>query len=71
MLPAAVPNARIIRFGYMSQWFGDNAIRQNVSTVSDRFLRALKRERKVRTSTAPQVLITADRLRFRILSHDL
>ncbi|KAJ9640885.1 hypothetical protein H2199_005553 [Coniosporium tulheliwenetii] len=35
MLPSAVPNARIMRYGYMSRWFGDEAIRQNVNTVAD------------------------------------
>lgn len=47
MLPAVAQNARIIRYGYMSQWFGNDAIRQNINTVSNRFLRALKRKRKV------------------------
>jgi hypothetical protein len=47
MLPAVVPNARIMQYGYMSQWFGDDAIRQKASTVADRLLRALKRERRV------------------------
>jgi hypothetical protein len=47
MLPSMVPKARILRYGYMSQWFGDDPIRQNASMVADRLLRALKRERKV------------------------
>lgn len=47
MLPSQVPNARILRYGYMSQWFGANAIRQKTATVADRLLRALKRDRKI------------------------
>lgn len=54
MLPAAVPNARIMRYGYMSAWFGNDAIQQNVTEVADRFLRALKRERMVRI---PRILL--------------
>jgi hypothetical protein len=49
MLPAVAPNARIMRYGYKSQWFGKEMTHQNVSTVADRLLRALKRTRKVRT----------------------
>ena len=49
MLPSAVPNARIMRYGYQSQWFGKEMMQQSVSTVAERLLRALKRTRKVRT----------------------
>jgi len=49
MLSAVAPNARIMRYGYKSQWFGKEMTQQNVSTVADRLLRALKRTRKVRT----------------------
>jgi hypothetical protein len=49
MLPAVAPNARIMRYGYQSQWFGKEMMQQSVSTVADRLLRALKRTRKVRT----------------------
>jgi hypothetical protein len=48
MLSAVAPNARIMRYGYKSQWFGKEMTQQNVSTVADRLLRALKRTRKVR-----------------------
>lgn len=51
MLPSVAPNARIMRYGYQSQWFGDDAIQQTVTRVAERFLRALKRERKVLNST--------------------
>jgi hypothetical protein len=47
MLPAVVPNARIMRYGYESQWFGEGAMRQNASTVAQRLLLALQRKRKV------------------------
>lgn len=50
MLPSVAPNARIMRYGYESGWFGDDAIRQKVSTVAKRFLVALKREREVSSS---------------------
>jgi hypothetical protein len=47
MLPAVAPNARIMRYGYQSQWFGKEMVQQSVSTVAERLLRALKRTRKV------------------------
>jgi hypothetical protein len=47
MLPALAPNARIMRYGYQSHWFGKDAMRQRTSTVAQRLLSALKRERKV------------------------
>ncbi|KAF2801232.1 hypothetical protein K505DRAFT_381015, partial [Melanomma pulvis-pyrius CBS 109.77] len=46
MLPAVAPNARIMRYGYQSQWFGKEAMHQSVSTVAERLLRTLKRRRK-------------------------
>ncbi|KAI1735945.1 hypothetical protein F4680DRAFT_276252 [Xylaria scruposa] len=46
MLPAALPNARIMRFGAKTQWFGEFVIRQTVSTVTDLLLGALTRDRK-------------------------
>lgn len=47
MLPSAVPNARIMRYGYESQWFGDSVIHTKVTDVARRLLRALQRLRKV------------------------
>ena len=47
MLPAVVTRARIMRYGYESQWFGDDAIRQKASTVAQRLLLSLERKRKV------------------------
>ncbi|KAF2476744.1 uncharacterized protein BDR25DRAFT_209934, partial [Lindgomyces ingoldianus] len=46
MLPAVAPNARIMRYGYQSQWFGEGAMRQNASTVAQRLLLALRRGRE-------------------------
>ncbi|KAF2807746.1 uncharacterized protein BDZ99DRAFT_446597 [Mytilinidion resinicola] len=46
MLPAVAPNARIMRYGYQSQWFGEGAMRQKASTVARRLLLALKRKRE-------------------------
>jgi hypothetical protein len=47
MLPSAVPSARIMRYGYESQWFGKEATQQRATSVARRLLIALKRERKV------------------------
>ncbi|KAF2174829.1 hypothetical protein K469DRAFT_704084 [Zopfia rhizophila CBS 207.26] len=49
MLPAVASNARIMRYGYQSQWFGEGAMRQKVSTVAQRLLLALRRKREVQT----------------------
>jgi hypothetical protein len=49
MLPAVAPHARIMRYGYQSQWFGEGAMRQKASTVAQRLLLALRRKRKVNT----------------------
>ncbi|KAF2198164.1 hypothetical protein GQ43DRAFT_434507 [Delitschia confertaspora ATCC 74209] len=46
MLPAVALNARIMRYGYQSQWFGEGVVRQNALTVARRLLLALGRERK-------------------------
>ncbi|KAH8696892.1 hypothetical protein GQ44DRAFT_789090 [Phaeosphaeriaceae sp. PMI808] len=46
MLPAVVPSARIMRYGYQSQWFGNGAMGQKVSTVAQRLLLALRRRRE-------------------------
>jgi hypothetical protein len=48
MLPAIAPCARIMRYGYQSQWFGEGAMRQKASTVAQRLLLALRRRRGVR-----------------------
>ncbi|KAF2022640.1 hypothetical protein EK21DRAFT_13606, partial [Setomelanomma holmii] len=46
MLPAVTPHARIMRYGYQSQWFGEGAMRQKASTVAQRLLLALRRRRE-------------------------
>jgi hypothetical protein len=48
MLPRQLPMARIMSFGYESQWFGDNAIRISLSSVADDLLGDLQGARKVR-----------------------
>ena len=47
MLPHAVPNTRIMRYGYESHWFGKDATRNGVRNVARRLLLALKRKREV------------------------
>ena len=47
MLPSIAPNARVLRYGYESGWFRDDAIHQKASTVATCFLLALTREREV------------------------
>lgn len=47
MLPAALPNSRILRFGYESQWLGKDAIQQRLSSVAEQLLRGLMETRKV------------------------
>ncbi|KAI0428935.1 hypothetical protein F5Y09DRAFT_272260 [Xylaria sp. FL1042] len=59
MLPAALPNARIMRFGAKTQWFGENVIRQNVSSVAKLLLIALDRDRKNNGSRGRPLLFIA------------
>lgn len=47
MLPQAIPNSRILRFGYESQWLGKEAIQQRLPLVADQLLRNLMASRKV------------------------
>lgn len=47
MLPSALDDARIMRYGYQSQWFDKDALEQNASRVAPSLLDALKRIRKV------------------------
>ena len=67
MLPAVAPSARIMRYGYQSQWFGESAMRQKVSSVAQRLLLALSRNRKVWSDTlylhAYVCIIVADLIR--------
>ncbi|TRX97936.1 hypothetical protein FHL15_001146 [Xylaria flabelliformis] len=52
MLPAALPNARIMRFGAKTQWFGEYLTRQTVSTVALLLLIALTRDRRTLLNAA-------------------
>jgi len=56
MLPAVAPGARIMRYGYQSQWYGKEAIRQKTSTVAKRLLLALRRRREVQTLCVQKIL---------------
>jgi hypothetical protein len=47
MLPAAVPNSRIMRYGYHSRWFGEDAIKTKASSISQQLLFDLKLKRGV------------------------
>jgi hypothetical protein len=47
MLPAVVPNARIMRFGYKSNWFGPDSIGHSARTVAKRLVPVLEQEREV------------------------
>jgi hypothetical protein len=47
MLPAAVPNSRVMRYGYHSQWFGKDAIKTKASNISQQLLFDLKLKRGV------------------------
>ena len=49
MLPRAIPQSRILRFGYESQWLGKDAIKQRLSLVADQLLRGLMESRKVQS----------------------
>jgi hypothetical protein len=47
MLPKVVPEARIMRFGYDSLWLGKEPIRTKLSTIANKLLLVLGRERAV------------------------
>ncbi len=53
MLPAALPKARIMAFGYKSYWFGDDAVRQSIDAVSGQLLTALDDKRKASLQSCP------------------
>jgi hypothetical protein len=49
MLPSIAPQARIMRYGYESQWFGDSSsstVRLRASTIADQLLHELNFERE-------------------------
>ena len=53
MLPSAVPNARIFRFGYESDWLGSKAVQVKVSSIANQLLQALKASRPVSSEYGP------------------
>jgi len=52
-----VPDARIFRYGYKSEWFGPDAIKHSARTVAERLLAALKRyrDREVQEETFSRI----------------
>jgi hypothetical protein len=58
MLPAVAGSARIMRYGYQSQWFGEGAMRQKASTVAQRLLLALQRRREVHSACLGRVTMS-------------
>lgn len=42
MLPSIASNARIMRYGYESAWFGSEAIKQSTTDAAEEFLDDLK-----------------------------
>ena len=62
MLPAVVPKARIMRYGYESQWLGEETISLKASTVAQRLLLSLNRHRKVRCGPGMLTCCNADLL---------
>ncbi|KAK4160059.1 ankyrin repeat domain-containing protein 17 [Cladorrhinum sp. PSN259] len=55
-LPAVAPRARIMRYGYHSRWFGQDAIKTKLSDISQSFLVQLKACRK-KDPKRPLILI--------------
>ena len=42
MLPAVLPTARVLRFGYLSEWFGENALETRAASIGEKLLAELK-----------------------------
>jgi len=53
MLPAVLPKARIMRYGYQSRWFGKGSVHTRMSYISNKLLHALEGEREVRNTYQP------------------
>jgi len=51
MLPPAVPEARIMRFGYDSLWLGKTPVRTRLGIIADKLLLHLGKERDVSMAT--------------------
>lgn len=47
LLPAKVPTARIMSYGYMSKWFGEGAMQTKAPVISRQLLPELMEEREV------------------------
>jgi len=47
MLPADVPNARIMTFNYDSNWYGEEAVKVRLDHVANKLRRLVERERRV------------------------
>jgi hypothetical protein len=45
MLPAVLPTARILRYGYLSEWFGENALSTRAANIAGRLLEELQSSR--------------------------
>lgn len=58
LLPRAIPNSRILRFGYESQWLGRDAIQQRLSLVADQLLRGLMESRKVPSDNLENLMLS-------------
>jgi curved DNA-binding protein CbpA len=58
MLPKSVPEARIMRFGYDSLWLGKTPIRTKLSTIANKLLLVLARERSVRHQVSKSIFIS-------------
>ncbi len=53
MLPAAIPRARILRFGYGSLWMGDTPIRTTLSAIAIKLLLWISVARTVNSLQTP------------------
>ena len=76
MLPAAFQDARIMRYGYLSEWKGDGRVTTRVSLISKDLLPLIKRERKVTRDISlhsfvliHQFVLSADDLRTTLSVH--
>lgn len=55
MLPSAIPEARILRFGYDSQWLGRDPVRTSIVAIANKLLAALEPLRKVSAPSVPRL----------------
>jgi pimeloyl-ACP methyl ester carboxylesterase len=56
MLPAVLPNARVLRYGYLSEWFGENALRTRAASIGARLLDELESMR-LEATDRPLILV--------------